>query len=45
MNKGYDVIAYVADVGQDKNFNKLKEKALEIGASKVYIEDLKKRIY
>ena len=42
VNKGYNVIAYVADVGQKENFKKIKEKALKTGASKVYIEDLKK---
>jgi len=39
--KNYDVIAYVADVGQDEDFDDVREKALKIGASKVYIEDLK----
>jgi argininosuccinate synthase len=42
IDKNYEVIAYVADVGQDDNFVEVKEKALKIGASKVYIEDLKK---
>jgi len=42
VNKGYNVIAYVADVGQKDDFKKIKEKALKTGASKVYIEDLKK---
>lgn len=42
IDKGYDVIAYVADVGQDDDFDKTRQKALEIGASAVYIEDLKK---
>jgi argininosuccinate synthase len=42
IDKDYEVIAYVADVGQDDNFADVKEKALKIGASKVYIEDLKK---
>ena len=41
IDKGYEVIAYVADVGQDDNYDEVKEKALKIGASKVYIEDLK----
>ncbi|MCX6773548.1 MAG: argininosuccinate synthase [Candidatus Micrarchaeota archaeon] len=41
MVKGYDVICYMADVGQDEDFSKAKSKALSIGASKVYIEDLK----
>ncbi len=39
--KGYEVICYIADVGQDEDFDKAKSKALSIGASKVYIEDLK----
>jgi argininosuccinate synthase len=42
INKGYEVICFVGDVGQDDNFQKLKEKALAMGASKVYVEDLKK---
>lgn len=41
IDKGYEVIAYVADVGQDDNYDEVREKALKIGASKVYIEDLK----
>ncbi|MFH1252309.1 MAG: argininosuccinate synthase domain-containing protein, partial [bacterium] len=40
-NKGYNVICYVADVGQKEDFNAVREKALKTGASKVYIEDLK----
>lgn len=42
VNKDYEVIAFVADVGQNEDFEKAKQKALQIGASKVYIEDLKK---
>lgn len=41
VNKGFDVIAYCADVGQDDDFEAVKQKALKTGASKVYIEDLK----
>ncbi len=41
IDEGYEVIAYIADVGQDDDFAEAKEKALSIGASKVYIEDLK----
>ena len=41
-NKGFDVIAYVADVGQKEDFKAIEEKAYATGASKVYIEDLKK---
>lgn len=42
INKGYDVIAYVADVGQDEDYEAVQQKALSIGASKVIIEDLKR---
>jgi len=41
QNKNYDVICYVANVGQNEDFEKIKEKALKTGASKVYIEDLR----
>ncbi len=40
-NKGFDVIAYVADVGQNEDFKAVEEKAYATGASKVYVEDLK----
>ena len=40
-NKGFDVIAYVANVGQNEDFEAIREKALATGASKVYIEDLR----
>jgi len=41
IEEGYEVIAYIADVGQEEDFKVAREKALKIGASKVYIEDLK----
>ncbi len=41
-DKGYDVIAYMADVGQGGNFARLKKRAFSAGASKVVIHDLKK---
>lgn len=41
IDKGYEVIAYVADVGQDDDFAEVEKKALKIGASKVFIKDLK----
>lgn len=44
IQKGYEVIAYTADLGQKEDFNILRERALEIGASKVYIEDLKEEL-
>jgi argininosuccinate synthase len=42
VDKGYEVIAYMADVGQIEDFEAAKKKALAIGASKVYVEDLKR---
>ena len=41
IDKGCDVVAYIADVGQDDDLEEAGEKARRIGASKVYIEDLK----
>lgn len=40
-NYGYEVIAMAADVGQGKELDPVREKALASGASKIYIEDLK----
>ena len=38
-----EVIAYIADVGQREDFERRKQvKALEIGASEIYVEDLRK---
>ena len=39
--EGYEVLAYVADVGQQDDFEKVREKALATGAAKVFVEDLK----
>jgi argininosuccinate synthase len=41
IEEGYDVVAYIADVGQKEDFEAAREKALNIGASAVYVEDLK----
>ncbi len=42
--KGYEVIAYVADVGQGDDFEAVRAKALKTGASKVFVEDLKEEL-
>ncbi|NSW94601.1 MAG: argininosuccinate synthase [Bacteroidales bacterium] len=42
IDKNYDVIAFVADVGQAEDFDECRKKALQLGASKVVIKDLKK---
>jgi argininosuccinate synthase len=39
--KGWSVVAYVADVGQNEDMAAIAAKAEATGASKVYIEDLK----
>lgn len=40
--KGYEVICFVGNVGQNENFSKIESKALQTGASKVYVEDLRR---
>ena len=42
IEKDYEVIAFVADVGQADDFEECRKKALLLGASKVIIADLKK---
>lgn len=39
--QGYDVIAYLANIGQDEDFEAARKKAEKLGAKKVYIEDLR----
>ncbi|MFA6350555.1 MAG: argininosuccinate synthase domain-containing protein, partial [Candidatus Omnitrophota bacterium] len=43
-DRGYDVICFVADLGQGlgkgEDLEKIEERALAAGASKVYIKDL-----
>jgi argininosuccinate synthase len=41
IDKGFEVICYVADVGQKDDFEAAEQKALRIGAKKVIIRDLK----
>jgi argininosuccinate synthase len=42
IDKNFDVIAFVADVGQTEDFEECKNKALLLGASKVIVADLKR---
>lgn len=42
QDEGFAVICFIADVGQDDDFEAAREKALLLGAEKVYVEDLKK---
>uniref|UniRef100_A0A8C5AJK1 argininosuccinate synthase n=1 Tax=Gadus morhua TaxID=8049 RepID=A0A8C5AJK1_GADMO len=39
--QGYDVIAYLANIGQDEDFDEARLKAEKLGAKKVFIEDLR----
>ena len=41
VNKGYDVVCFVGDVGQKDDFEAIEQKALKTGASKLYSEDLR----
>jgi len=41
VNKNYNVISFVGDVGQKEDFQEIQEKALKTGTSKVYIQDLR----
>ncbi len=41
IEEGYDVVAYIADVGQNEDFEAARKKAEKLGASAVYVEDLK----
>jgi argininosuccinate synthase len=41
IDQGYEVLAYMANIGQEEDFEAAKAKALKIGASKVFIEDLR----
>lgn len=41
LNKGYEVTAFIADVGQEEDFAAAKVKALAIGAKTVVIKDCK----
>ena len=42
-DKGYEVVAYMADVGQEKTTTAAIQRAHKAGASKVVVKDLKKR--
>lgn len=42
LEQGYYVFAYMANIGQTEDFEAAKKKALKIGASDVFIEDMRK---
>ncbi len=43
LDQDKEVVAFVGNVGQDEDFEKVKEKALAIGASEVFVEDLRSK--
>ncbi len=40
--RGYETVAFIADVGQGEDFDAIKRRALTTGASKVHVVDLRK---
>ncbi|PIE68099.1 MAG: argininosuccinate synthase [Deltaproteobacteria bacterium] len=42
LEQGYEVYAYMANIGQTEDFEAAREKALKIGASNVFIEDMRR---
>lgn len=42
LDQDYEVICFMADVGQEEDFEAAKEKALKIGATKCYVEDIRR---
>ncbi|PPQ73771.1 hypothetical protein CVT24_007341 [Panaeolus cyanescens] len=42
IEQGYEVYAFMADVGQEEDFAAAEKKALKVGAKKFFLEDLKR---
>ncbi|KAH3673427.1 hypothetical protein WICPIJ_009815 [Wickerhamomyces pijperi] len=42
LEQGYEVIAFMADIGQEEDFEIAREKALKLGASKYVLVDVRK---
>ena len=42
IDEGYEVIAYLANVGQEEDFDAVREKALKCGAKEFIVEDLRR---
>jgi argininosuccinate synthase len=42
IEQGYEVYAFMADVGQEEDFEAARKKALAVGAKKFFLEDLKR---
>jgi argininosuccinate synthase len=44
LDQEFEVICFLANVGQKEDMEAIQQKALKIGASKVYVEDLRKEL-
>jgi argininosuccinate synthase len=42
LARGHEVVAYVADIGQREDFERVREKALTVGAREVHVVDLRR---
>ena len=42
IDRGHEVVAYIADVGQKEDFGDIAERARKTGASDVFVEDLRR---
>ncbi len=42
IQRGFDVVAFVGDVGQQEDFEEVAERARRTGAAEVFVEDLKR---
>ncbi|KAF9785255.1 argininosuccinate synthetase [Thelephora terrestris] len=42
IEEGYEVYAFMADVGQEEDYDAAREKALKVGAKKFVLQDLKR---
>ncbi|XP_042234144.1 argininosuccinate synthase-like isoform X2 [Homarus americanus] len=42
--QGFDVVAYLADLGQEEDFEKAKRKATKLGAKEVVVEDQQREL-
>jgi argininosuccinate synthase len=42
LEEGYEVVCFLADVGQEENWDEVRAKATKIGASKMIIQDLRR---
>ncbi|KAH8897746.1 argininosuccinate synthase [Thozetella sp. PMI_491] len=42
INEGYTVVAFLANVGQEEDFDEVEKKALALGAEKMVIQDLQR---